>query len=350
MLGILHGHIPKNAGFAVTGVVVLIIAGLVLGFHAMSPSGKPSKPKEPSSGQSAQVVGPEAVQMKSVTGSGSVVTASTPASSVNPVGSTTQPKSTAKGGSSTGGSGSSPSGSGSGSSSPSLLLAIPTYWYPPTSYDSQLTSAASHVGFVIANINSGPGTGGAQSNFQTMINNERAAGIKVYGYVYSQYGSRSLASVEADVASWYAWYNLDGILVDEAPNLGWTGAQQAYYQNLYNYIKGVSGSNVHGKTVVLNPGGETDQYAMSVSDVVDDYEDVEANYGGATFPSWTTQYPASRFWNIVYDSQGISQMQNDILLAKSRNVGYVFVTTATGGNPYNQLPSNPFWLDEINAL
>ncbi len=92
----------------------------------------------------------------------------------------------------------------------------------------------------------------------------------------------------------------------------------------------MTGPNLHGK-VVLNPGGETDQYAMSVSDVVDDYEDVEANYGGATFPSWTTQYPASRFWNIVYGSQGVPQMQNDISLVKSDNVGYVFITTATGG-------------------
>ena len=183
-----------------------------------------------------------------------------------------------------------------------------------------------------------------------MINNERAAGIKVYGYVYSSYGSRSLSDVESDVADWYSWYNLDGILVDEAPGTGWTGAQQTYYHDLYSYIKAESGANVHGTTVVLNPGTDTDQYAMSVSDIISDYEDVESDYAGASPPSWASQYPASRFWNIVYDSAGVSQMESDIALAKSRNVGYVYVTTETGGNPYSGLPSDPFWTDELNDL
>jgi Spherulation-specific family 4 len=258
------------------------------------------------------------------------------------------------GGSGSGNSGGGSSGSGSGGSggSSSLKLGVPVYWWPGTStYDTQMTDAGgSKIGFAIANINSGPGTGGTQSNFNTQINNERTAGIKVYGYVWTNYGSQPLATAETDIDNWYSWYNLDGILFDGAPGTGWSSAQKTYYKTLYDYVKAKTGAKVHGKTVVLNPGTITDEYAMSVSDIVSDYEDVEANYAGATFPSWTKNYAATRFFHVIHTSGGISQMQADISLAKTRNVGYVFVTTDTTPNPYDTLPSNPFWTDELNAL
>lgn len=212
------------------------------------------------------------------------------------------------------------------------------------------SAGGSKIGFAIANINNGAGTGGMQANFNTMINNERTAGIKVYGYVYTSYGSRSLSSVEADINSWYSWYNLDGIMFDEGPGTGWSTAQKTYYKTLHDYVKAKTGSNVHGTTVVLNPGTITDEYAMSVADIISDYEDAEANYAGATFPSWTKNYAADRFFHILHTSAGVSQMQSDIALAKQRNVGYVFITTDTMPNPYDTLPSDPFWTDELNAL
>ncbi len=80
--------------------------------------------------------------MNSGMGNGSVAAkVDTSTSSTNPTDNSTQPKSMSKVGGSSGGGGSSSGGSGSSGNTTSLLLAIPTYWYPPTSYDSQLTSA-----------------------------------------------------------------------------------------------------------------------------------------------------------------------------------------------------------------
>lgn len=228
-------------------------------------------------------------------------------------------------------------------------LGIPAYWTPPTASDTQLLGAAGHVGFVIANVDSGPGTS-TKPALQTMISQEEAAGIKVYGYVSTVQGSRPLSTVKSNVTSWYGYYKLDGIMFDQAPGGSWTAAQKAYYQALYSYVKAKNGSNVLGTTVVLNAGAISDQYAMSVSDILGDFEGIEAAYANAGAPAWTAQYPANRFWNIVDASQGTAALQADISLAKTRNVGYVYVTTASGANPYTGLPASSFWLDEIGDL
>lgn len=236
----------------------------------------------------------------------------------------------------------------------SQKIVLPPYWYPPSTYDTQLDAAGgAKVPFVINNINSGPGADGAESNFQTMMAGEQAAGIKTLGYVYSNYGDRDIGDVETDIDNWYAWYPMYGIHIDEAPAAGWSTEVQEYYLALYNYIKGLAGSspNVLGTTVFLNAGTITDEYSMNCADVIQDFEDVEANYAGATFPSWTLQYPAHRFWNTLHDSAGTTEaLVADINLSRSRNKGYIYITTGTGANPYTVLPSNPFWTDELSML
>lgn len=227
-------------------------------------------------------------------------------------------------------------------------LALPTYWNPTSSYNSQLLDSASHVGFVVVDVSSGPGSG-AQSNYRTEIDNEESAGIKVYGYIATDSGASSLSTVEAEVNEWYAYYKLNGIFFDQAPGATWTAAQETYYQTLYSFVKAKSGSNVFGTTVVLNTGTTPSQYVMTVSDIVCDYQNAESDYATAAAPSWAAQYPASRFWNIISEAQS-SNLQADISLATSRNVGYVYVTPVTGNNPYGQLPSSSFWLAEIADL
>ncbi len=347
-------------------VVVVLAAGVTIGLRLSArhnalkntPSSitgsteqpAPNQPAQsPNSGTSSKSNTPKSSSQKTIQPSsiGSAPVGSSSGTKSSPK--TPSVKTSASSKSKAGSTKSSGSSSGGGSST-ALKLAIPTYWWTPSSYDTQLDNAGSKVGFVVANINSGPGTSGTESNFNTEINNERAAGIKVYGYVYTNYGSRALSDVKTDIDNWYSWYNLDGILFDEAPGTGWTSAQKTYYQSLYSYVKTKTGTYVHGKTVVLNPGTATDEYAMSVSDIVSDYEDTGANYAGTSFPSWTKNYAATRFWNIIHTSSGVSQMQNDIELAKTRNVGYVYVTTDSGSNPYDTLPGDPFWTDELNAL
>ena len=94
-------------------------------------------------------------------------------------------------------------------------MAVPAYFYPG-SYWTQLDQARSGVGVAVMNPDSGPGAG-QNPNYVGAVQSAEAAGINVVGYVYTSYGSRSIAAVESDISNYYSWYpDLDGIFLDEA--------------------------------------------------------------------------------------------------------------------------------------
>lgn len=232
--------------------------------------------------------------------------------------------------------------------------AIPAYWYPDAASSAStgevLDTPGGDVSFIIADVTT-TGTGSSvDPNWLTAIEAYQRAGIDVFGYVDTDYGQLSLASVETNVSNWYSWYGVNGIFFDEASNDPALAGPGAYYNELYEYVKQMTGPGVLGTTVVLNPGTTTAQSYMADADIVCDFEGTEASYATATFPAWVDSYPASRFWNIVYASAGVAQMENDVALARARNAGYVFVTTLDGANPYDAMPSSTFWSAEVSAL
>jgi hypothetical protein len=231
--------------------------------------------------------------------------------------------------------------------------AIPAYWYPDSAtstFTNQLQDTPSgDVSFIIADASPGDGAS-VDPNYVSAIDTYEREGIKVYGYVDTAYGSRSLSSVETEVSDWYSWYGLNGIFFDDASSNPTLASPGSYYNELYEYVKHVTGPGVLGTTVVLNPGTIPAEAYMADSDVICDFEGPEASYVNTTFPAWVNSYPATRFWNIIYDSTGISQMQRDVSLARERNAGYVFVTTLNGSNPYGGMPSSAFWSAEVSAL
>ncbi len=81
---------------------------------------------------------------------------------------------------------------------------VPLY-SPPGSYWAQIIQAKNaHPSVpivVIINPNSGPGTS-SNADYATGISQMQASGITVLGYVYTSYGTRSIASVEADINSY----------------------------------------------------------------------------------------------------------------------------------------------------
>jgi hypothetical protein len=230
--------------------------------------------------------------------------------------------------------------------------AIPAYWFPDStnaaSTDEVLDTSGGEVAFIIADTTTGPGSS-VTSTWLSAIKTYESHGIEVFGYVDTDYADRSLSSVETDVSRWYSWYGVDGIFFDEAATDPALAVPGAYYNELYVFVKDMTGTGVLGTTVVLNPGTVPDEGYMTDADIVCTYEGTEASYAAATFPAWIDDYPASRFWNIVYASAGVSQMEDDISLAGARNAGYVFVTTLGGSNPYGAMPSSTFWNAELSV-
>lgn len=226
-------------------------------------------------------------------------------------------------------------------STTSLLqkVAVPSYFYPGESYWSQLESGAPTVGLAIINPNSGVGTA-RDPNYVTQTNSTKAKGITVIGYVYTSYGSRTAATIKAEIDQYYQWYGVDGIFFDEVYYADC--AKVTYYQDLYNYIKAKGGQ----AKVVINPGINFPECMLATSDIAINFEDSYANYLNWKPSGWESTYPANRFWHLVIAATQ-AQMPNAIALAKQRNAGWIYVTPDVLDNPWDTLPPAPYWSDEL---
>ncbi len=91
---------------------------------------------------------------------------------------------------------------------------------------------------VVSGGGSGPGTA-YDANMVTQIVKIQGGGGSAIGYIYTDYGGRSLTDVENDVHNWFLWYGpyLKGIFIDEFANAA-NSTTELYYQQLYSYIYG----------------------------------------------------------------------------------------------------------------
>jgi hypothetical protein len=185
---------------------------------------------------------------------------------------------------------------------------------------------------------SGTGAGsGPVAHFQSIVKQERAAGVTILGYSSVGYAlQRPLSQVEKDVRHYKAWYGVTDIFLDEVRGIG---SQLPYYRKLADYIRTVN----PGSSIWINPGNYPDPSYMSVSNVVMAFEGPYKYYHDAIVPSWAFDYSPDRFANTIYATRG-SQVASALSLSRSRNAGYVYVTDGTGANPYSGLPS--YWSTE----
>ena len=226
-------------------------------------------------------------------------------------------------------------------------VAVPTYFFPtfdgsgnPSGYWGQFFASAPTAGLGIINPNSGPGSTPSTS-YQNLMS-KKPSGVKIIGYVYSSYGNRALASVEADIDKYYSWYpSVDGIFVDEANNNS-CSVESNYYRPLYTYIKGKSAS----ATVVLNPGAVTLECYVNSSDILITFESDFTSYNASWHAghAWEVNYPASRFWHLVHGTSS-GNMATALNLSRQRNAGWVYVTDDVMPNPWDTLAS--YWSSEV---
>jgi Spherulation-specific family 4/Putative Ig domain len=204
-------------------------------------------------------------------------------------------------------------------------LNIGLYSYPPSAFWTAAIDAVPVTGIILANVDSGPGTG-YEANFGDIYAEAAAAGILMLGYVYTSYGARSEADVEADVASWYSFYgaSLGGIFFDEAEC---TTGNETYYSAIVGYVH----TNHAGSTVMLNPGGIPAEAYLStpIGDVIQVEENSYANLAGdaAAAPSWLFDYPSSQIAVTVNTCPTQADMTTAIgLTASAFNAKWVWVT------------------------
>jgi hypothetical protein len=236
-------------------------------------------------------------------------------------------------------------------------MAIPGYFplTPQGANDWAAMVGAAPVGaLTVADLGNGPddGTHSTNPTLNSRIASAQSAGMIVLGYVYTAYTTNPIASVQADIDHWYAWYpQIDGIFVDEVTtNAADAQAPGGYYAQLYSYIKGKGGKAI----VVANAGAQGPEVFMSVCDIYLNYENDNAvtPYASFTPAPWTANYDPSRFWHLVYNVTALSDMQSVVALSKGKNAGYLFVTDQSGsGNTWGTLPQTVgFWTSELETV
>lgn len=181
---------------------------------------------------------------------------------------------------------------------------------------------------IIANPSNGPGLEMNQS-YVDAINNFRANGGLVLGYVPTGYGNRAISDVESFIDCWYQWYKVDGIFLDEQAGLYQPGFEE-YYSKIYTYIK-----KRNKNLVVGNPGGETRTTYIPLTDVIFRYENTGSEFSSAENGYWVNHYTRSNFGALLY---GTDIWKEYIDIAAALNYGWIYITDDILKNPWDSLP------------
>lgn len=242
-------------------------------------------------------------------------------------------------------------------------ILVPAYFYPtfePGNFWGQLDSAASKVKInAIVNPNNGRFES-VDSNYATVVDNLRAAGGKVFGYVQSNYGNSraqvtdqngnvivqgfDFSMAKHDVDQYLNLYHVDGFFIDEMSALA---AKVPEYADLYSYIKAKGASlTVIGNTGV---GGVEASLKNAAADILLNFEGYGVNYASTQAPAWVQNYSVGSFANLAHTTSSVSDMESIVAGLSSHHAGMIYVTDRPyASNPWVELPS--YWNQEVAAV
>jgi hypothetical protein len=227
-----------------------------------------------------------------------------------------------------------------------LEIVIPAYFYPSVGGSWNILNAAAGKVPILAIMNPSNGPGNSlDPNYVAAVNALRAAGGRVIGYVHTSYNTRPIQQVLDDINRYDAWYNVDGIFVDEMANTG-PAERLNYYRDIYNHVKSID----PGWQVMGNPGTTTIEPYLTwpTADRLMVFENVGASYPGYTPSSWNFNHDPSKFVHLVHTEPSAANMLADLNLAMWRNAGGIYVTDDVLPNPWNRLPS--YWTSLVDAV
>lgn len=198
--------------------------------------------------------------------------------------------------------------------------------------------------WIIADVDQGMGPGPAPVPAWTSVidNCYQYGRASVIGYVDTDYGQISIATVESQIKAWYSFYpgNIAGIFFDRASDTipGTTTSNVSYYRTLDSYVHKNHGDN---DEAVLNYGASPGSGWMFASsnannaDIVVTFESDYDTYLTWTPAAWQASYPASDFAALIYNTGESADPQpaSACSALAQQNIGYVYV-----GTWYDALP------------
>jgi Spherulation-specific family 4 len=241
-----------------------------------------------------------------------------------------------------------------------LRVLLPLYIYPNW-YDKdkylwkQVIKAAAKVQiFAIINPSNGPDHAPPNSDYQQGIKDLHQVGVKVIGYVPSNYGKRDFQAIKTDIDLYLKYFNVDGIFIDEATS---TKDKFNYYQQLYQYIKSAQQQGIGAtvpRTVIINPGVDVDPiyFSQPVADVTVIFENYQKIWKNYQPPAYTNHYSAQHFAALIHTTANSKLMKSSLDRAIKHNFGYIYITSDSteppGNNPWDSLPD--YWQSEVDYI
>ena len=241
-----------------------------------------------------------------------------------------------------------------------LEVLVPAYFHPASSQGWALLASGAAANpavsvTAILNPNNGVFTT-AEASYVSAVNAFVSAGGKVVGYVFTGYGtgSRSLASIKANIDNYIALFGrgaISGIFLDEMAS---ETTRLDFYREIYSYIKAKDAS----LRVIGNPGLVPSAGYAAVADVLVTFEGrnvTYASYDPRTTP-WLYTLSNSRQSSLVHNTATCADMQRAVQSAASNryNAGPIYMTNleydpvADVGNPWDALPS--YWTGLLQTV
>jgi spherulation-specific family 4 protein len=211
-----------------------------------------------------------------------------------------------------------------------VTLAVPWYAHPaefPAGW-RRLARLTEILDFVVVNVHDGPGPA-ADPYYPPALGALAAAGVRLVGYVDTDYGRRGPADVLRDIHAWAERYGAAGVMFDRVPtHAGWL--------NRYRRLTGAARREGMG-LVVGNPGCYPDPAFFDVFDVVCAFEGALVAHVLLRVPDWAHAVPASRLWHLVHGVPP-AEIRSTLSRAVRSGAGLVHISTDGPPNPWSVLP------------
>jgi len=209
---------------------------------------------------------------------------------------------------------------------------VPAYFHPaiaPGEWQT-LAAAAASTCLVVVNAASGPGDR-PDPGYVEVIDRLLDAGAQIAGYVDTDYGRRPPADALAEIARYQEWYQVSSVFFDRVSS----GIEHLpYYRTL-----AADSRRIGMALVAFNHGTHPVRDYAEHADLLGTFEGPFSTFVELDVPSWVHDFPADRFFQLVYDSP--STLAATIAgLAAERNVGSIYRTEGTGANPWSILPAD----------
>jgi len=203
----------------------------------------------------------------------------------------------------------------------------------------------------IINPSSGPGVGGPNADYVVGADLFLQSGVKMLGYVLTNYGGRLLADVKADIDEWADnWTKyVTGIFFYEIPDSSiFDLAKMNYYREVVEYAR----SKIPGGEIVINPGTDLDDPLAGLGDIVSSFEDTEASWTVNKAIATARKNTHLALIHTVTTETGREGMRNLVQQAFDEGYRWVYFTDDALPNPWDALPTDwsslAEWVREAN--